>query len=401
MAGTESIAQVNRRGAARWRERQHPWIYQSDVIGRPGGDAGVVAVVDERRVWVGMALWSPTSTISLRMLTRDERAINASFWHERIAAAVAYRRTLAPGSNACRLVHGEADGLPSLVVDRYDAWLVVQLLSAGLEQCRADIVAALCDVAQPTGILARNDVSVRDHERLPREIELLHGTVPEEIEVRENDVAYLAAPWTGQKTGAFLDQRENRTRAGEFARGRALDCFSYHGSFALHLATGADAVVAIDSSADALQRAALNAERNGFAVDDAAADGARGRIHFVEANVFEYLRAEEARGARYQTIVLDPPAFAKRKDAVERALRGYKEINLRAMRILEPGGTLLTFTCSHHVSEPAFHAMLDDAAADAGRPIRRLETRGQARDHPVILQIPETSYLKGAVLQAI
>lgn len=392
---------MSHRGAARWRERQHPWIYRSDVLDAPRGEAGVVHVVDDRKVLVGMGLWSPTSTISLRMLTHDEAAIDAGFWHARIAAAVAYRAALAPRANAYRLVHGEGDGLPSLIVDRYESWLVVQLLSAGLERYRAEIVSALVDVTSPTGILARNDVAVRDHERLPRTVELLHGTVPEEIEVRENDVAYLAAPWTGQKTGAFLDQRENRARAGELATGRALDCFSYHGSFALHLATKADVVIAVDSSGEALVRARENAHRNGFAVGDEPVGDARGRMRFVEANVFDFLRAEQSAHAQYDTIVLDPPAFAKRKDSLERALRGYKEINLRAMRLLAPGGTLHTFTCSHHVSEAAFRSMLDSAAADAGRPLRWIESRGQALDHPVVVQVPESSYLKGAVMRAI
>jgi 23S rRNA (cytosine1962-C5)-methyltransferase len=405
MAKPTATCRVNRRGAARWRERLHPWIYRSDVIEPPRADAGDVLVLDERGAPVGMALWSPSSTIALRMLTQDERAIDEAFWRERIGAALTYRARLAPRANAYRLVHGEGDGLPSLVVDRYDEWLVVQLLSAGLEAHRAAVVAALRALTGVRGILARNDVPVRDHERLPRSVELLYGSVPEEVEVRENDVAYLAAPWTGQKTGAFLDQRENRARAGELARGRALDCFSYHGSFALHLATGADEVTAVDSSADALERARENATRNGVAIandEGVESRGTRGgRMRFVEANVFDFLRAQEAAGAVYDTIVLDPPAFAKRKDAVERALRGYKEINLRAMRLLSPGGYLLTFTCSHHVSEPAFRAMLDDAAADAGRPMRWIESRGQAADHPVILQVPESSYLKGAVLQAV
>jgi len=405
MVTTHQTARVNRRGAARWRERQHPWIYRSDVIEPPHAEAGHVLVIDERNAPIGMALWSPSSTISLRMLTHDERAIDDGFWHERIAAAVAYRNELAPPANAYRLVHGEGDGLPSLIVDRYDEWLVVQLLSAGLERHRDAIVAALRAHVDPAGILARNDAAVRDHERLPRDVELLHGSVPELVEVRENDVAYLAAPWTGQKTGAFLDQRENRARAGELVGGRALDCFSYHGSFALHLATRATHVVAVDSSADALQRARENVERNGFAIADdtgAASRGTRGgSVSFLEANVFDFLRAQEAARERYDTIVLDPPAFAKRKDAVERALRGYKEINLRAMRLLAPGGHLLTFSCSHHVSESAFRSMLEAAAADAGRPMRWIEARGQAADHPAIVQIPESSYLKGAVLQAV
>ncbi len=405
MSSTAATARVNHRGAARWRERQHPWIYRSDVIDRPAAEAGHVLVLDERRAPIGMALWSPTSTISLRMLTHAETTIDDAFWHDRIAAAVAYRNEIAPRANAYRLMHGEGDGLPSLIVDRYDEWLVVQLLSAGLEHHRDAIIAALRELTGAAGILARNDVAVRDYERLPRAVELLHGNVPEEIEVRENDVAYLAAPWSGQKTGAFLDQRENRARAGELAGGRALDCFSYHGSFALHLATRADEVTAVDSSVDALQRARENAARNGFAIADengAESRGTRaGRMQFVEANVFDFLRAQQSAGEQYDTIVLDPPAFAKRKDAVEGALRGYKEINLRAMRLLSPGGRLLTFTCSHHVSESAFRSMLDAAAADAGRPMRWIEARGQAADHPVIVQIPESSYLKGAVLQAV
>ena len=397
----EQVARVSRRGAERWRAREHPWIYRSDVIDAPAGDAGAVRVTDERGAPIGMGLWSPSSTISLRMLTHDVRAIDDAFWRARIATAVAYRARLEPSANAYRLVHGEGDGLPSLVVDRYERWLVVQLLSAGLERYRAQIVAALNDVVGPDGILARNDVPVRDHERLARSVELLSGSVPEEIEVVENDVVYSAAPWTGQKTGAFLDQRENRARAGQLARGRALDCFAYHGSFALHLATAADEVVAVDSSADALARAQNNARRNGFTVTDELAGTRPGRVRCVEANAFDFLRAEERAGARYDTIVLDPPAFAKRRDAVERALRGYKEINLRAMRLLAPEGVLLTFSCSHHIGEPMFRDMLEAAAADAGRPLRWIESRGQALDHPAIIQVPESSYLKGGVLQAV
>lgn len=384
-----ALAKVSSRGAARWR-RGHPWIYRSDVLERPASEAGVVGVVDERGRWVGSALWSPASTISLRMLTTSEAEVDVSFFEARIEAALAYRRALAPDATAYRLVHAEADGLPSLVVDRYDEWLVVQLLSAGLEAVRDTIVDVLQRQLEPRGILARNDVPVRRHEALPRSVELLAGSVPDRVEVREGDVRYLVDVWAGQKTGAFLDQRENRCRAGELARGRVLDCFAYHGSFALHLAQGgAHSVVALDSSGPALERASENARLNGL---DA--------VRTVEGNVFDYLRGEAERGARYDVIVLDPPAFAKRRGAVEAALRGYKEINLRAMRLLEPGGYLLTFSCSHHVEEPAFHAMLKEAAADAGRVMRRIEVRGQAADHPVILQVPESGYLKGAVLQA-
>lgn len=385
-------AVVSRRGAARWRQGGHPWIYRSDVVVPPRIEAGAVQVVEETGARVGTALWSGASQIALRMLGGSGLRVDDEFWRARIAEAVEYRRCLAPAATAYRLVHGEADGLPSLVVDRYGEYLVVQLLSAGLEQFRRPIVAALVECCRPTGVLARNDVPARRLERLPEGVELLHGEVPEELEVREGDVAYLAAPWTGQKTGAFLDQRENRQRAGSLARGRALDCFSYHGSFALHLAGRAEGVTAVDSSADALARASRNAALN----------GERGRrIDFVEANAFDFLRAQDDAGERWDTIVVDPPAFAKRRDAVERALRGYKELNLRALRILSPGGILCTFSCSYHVDALLFREMLESAAADAGRPVRWLEWRGQALDHPVVLQVPESAYLKGAVLQVV
>jgi 23S rRNA (cytosine1962-C5)-methyltransferase len=386
------VAKVNRRGAARWRQGGHPWIYRSDMVVPPDAAAGVVQVTDESGGRVGTALWSPSSQIALRFVSREQIVADAEFWRSRIAQAVGYRETVAPDASAYRLVHGEADGLPSLIVDRYGDHLVVQLLSAGLEAYRELIVAALVDVCAPSGILARNDVPVRRLEHLTESVELLYGTVPEELEVREGDVAYHVAPWTGQKTGAFLDQRENRSRAGVLARGRALDCFSYHGSFALHLAGGAEHVTAIDSSADALDRARRNASLN-----DARAD----RIHFMEANAFDFLRAQDDAGEEYDMIVLDPPAFAKRKDAVQAALRGYKELNLRALRILRPGGVLCTFSCSYHMSLWRFRGMLESAAADAGRPVRWLEWRGQAADHPEIVQIPESSYLKGAVLQVV
>jgi 23S rRNA (cytosine1962-C5)-methyltransferase len=383
---------VNRRGGARWRQAGHPWIYRSDVVVPPGIAAGAVHVVEETGARVGVALWSGASQIAVRMLGGGGLRVDDAFWRERIAVAVSYRQTLAPDATAYRLIHGEADGLPSLVVDRYGDYLVVQLLSAGLERYRDPIISALLEVCRPTGILARNDVAVRRLEQLTEGVELLHGEVPEELEVREGAVAYLAAPWSGQKTGAFLDQRENRVRAGTLARGRALDCFSYHGSFALHLAGNAEAVTAVDSSADALARARRNAALNGARAD---------RIEFVESNAFDFLRAQDDTGERYDTIVVDPPAFAKRRDAVERALRGYKELNLRALRILAPGGVLCTFSCSHHINAWLFREMLESAAADAGRPVRWLEWRGQARDHPELLQVPESAYLKGAVLQVV
>ena len=388
-------ARVSARGADRWVRRGHPWIYRSDVLEPPAGPAGAVTVCGPRRERLGLALWSPTSQIALRFLTGEERAIDEQFFRERLLAARSFREWLAPRGTAYRLVHGEADGLPSLIVDWYAGHLVVEILSAGLERYRGELVAALVEVFAPAGILARNDVAVREHEELPRTVELLHGSVPEWIEVREGAVRYLAAPWTGQKTGAFLDQRENRLRLGELATGRALDCFAYHGSFALHLATRAEHVTALDASAEALVRAKANVELNrqeGGAV--------RAPIELVKANAFDFLRLEEEAGQRYDVIVLDPPAFAKRRSALDAALRGYKEINLRALRLLAPGGLLATFSCSYHVSGTHFRAMLESAAADAGRLVRLCEWRGQAPDHPEVLQVPESAYLKGAILQA-
>jgi 23S rRNA (cytosine1962-C5)-methyltransferase len=381
-------ARVNRRGAERWRHG-HPWIYHGDVTETPGSEPGAVRVLDPRGRVLGVALWSPASAISLRRLTLEDRPIDADFWRERMLQAREFREQLRPDATAYRVVHGEADGLPSLIVDRYGPYLVVQILSAGLERFGEQITDALEEVFEPAGILARNDVWVRGMEGLGQVTEPLRGEVPESVEIVEGGIRYLAAPWTGQKTGAFLDQRENRGRAGSLARGRALDCFSYHGSFALHLAAGAAHVIAVDSSQPALQRASENAALNGFT-----------NIETVEANVFDFLRAEDERGARYDIIVLDPPAFAKRRDNIEAALRGYKEINLRAIRLLADEGHLCTFSCSYHVSRARFRQMLVEAAVDAGRPVRWVEERGQAADHPEILQIPETSYLKGAILQA-
>jgi len=383
-------ATVSAKGARRWAAG-HPWIYRSDVITSPDTDAGAVRVMDQRGKPIGVALWSPRSEISLRQLDPNPDArIDAAWWHHMIARAVARRSSLTGSTTACRLVHGEGDLIPSLIVDRYDRWLVVQLMSAGLEQFRGEIVRALIELVEPDGILARNDVPLRRKEGLDTNVELLHGTVPDEVEVNEHGVRYLAAPWRGQKTGAFLDQRENRVLAGAVARGRALDCFSYHGSFALHLARRAEHVIALDASAHALTRAEENFRRNALSNGE-----------FIEANAFEYLKASERERARFDTIVLDPPAFAKTRAALPAALRGYKEINLRAMRILAPGGMLFTASCSFHLTKPLFLEMLEQAAADSGRRLVLRELRGQPLDHPEVVTIPETGYIKGALLEAL
>ncbi|HKG96049.1 MAG TPA: class I SAM-dependent rRNA methyltransferase [Gemmatimonadaceae bacterium] len=385
-----STATVTQKGARRLA-LGHPWVYRSDVAHPPENGAGEVAVTDVRGDPLGRALWSPRSEISLRLLDRDPKArIDVAWWRERLRRAIRRRDPIAEHATAFRLVHGEGDGCPSLIVDRYDRWLVVQLSSAGVERFRAEIVAALLELTGAEGILARNDVPLREREGLPRETVLLHGEVPREIEVREHGIRYLAAPWTGQKTGAFLDQRENRASVAAVARGRALDCFSYHGSFALHLALRADHVTALDSSAAALARARENAALNGFA-----------HVDFVEANAFDYLREREREGARFDTIVLDPPAFAKSRAALPGALRGYKEINLRGMRLLSPGGLLYTASCSFHLTKPLFLEMLQAAAADSGRRVALRELRGQPLDHPELLTVPETGYIKGALLEAM
>jgi 23S rRNA (cytosine1962-C5)-methyltransferase len=381
---------VSAKGARRW-DAGHPWIYRSDVLERPAGDAGAVRVSDQRGKPLGIALWSPRSEISLRLIDHEADAtIDAAWWRARIGRAIARRDGLDRDANAYRLIHGEGDGLPSLIADRYDRWVVVQLMSAGLERYRHEIVEALRELTHADGILTRNDVPLRAKEGLETDVELLFGSVPDEIEVQEHGVRYLAAPWRGQKTGAFLDQRENRALVGRVARGAALDCFSYHGSFALHLARRADAVTALDSSAHALARAEENFRRNGFA------NGT-----FVEANAFEYLKGKERERARFDTIVLDPPAFAKTRPSLPAAMRGYKEINLRAMRLLAPGGLLFTASCSYHLTKPLFLEMLEAAAADSGRRIVLRELRGQPIDHPEVLTIPETGYIKGALLEAV
>ena len=380
---------VSAKGAARWRGG-HPWIYRSDVVSAARPPAGVVRVTDRAGRLLGQALYSPASEIRLRRLTTAEERIDAAWWRGRIAAALARRAALACHTTAYRVVHAEGDGLPSLVVDRYADVAVVQLLSAGLETLRASVLDAIADTLEPRGILLRNDASVRRHEKLPLEVAEAAGTVPDIVEVEESGVRYVVAPRTGQKTGAFLDQRENRALMGQLARGRALDAFTYQGLFALHMAARADSVLAADSSAAALEVARTNATRNG-----------RGNIEWREANAFDLLRQLEHEGQRFETVVLDPPAFAKQKSALPRALAGYKEINLRALRLLAPGGVLFTASCSFHVSRAAFLEMLAAAAGDSGRRVALERVTSQSADHPELLTVPETGYLKGAVLRAL
>ena len=380
---------VTARGAERWKQG-HPWIYRSDVAEEPDKQPGIVPVSDRKGKFLGQALYSPRSEIRLRLLTRSNETIDTQWWAARISAAAARRNGI--GASAWRVVHGEGDGLPSLIIDKYGPWTVAQLLSAGLETARADVVAGLTAALAPEGILLRNDAAVRRHEGLPSEVLLAYGQVPEVVEVVEDGVKYLAAPWSGQKTGAFLDQRENRALVGEHTRagGRALDLFTYHGSFALHLARRAKEVLAVDQSTEALARGAKNARLNGIT-----------NIEWREANVFDLLRELERRREQFDTIALDPPAFAKTKANLARAVAGYKEVNLRAMKILAPDGVLFTSSCSYHVSRDLFNAMLADAARDSGRRMQVVAATGASADHPELLNVPETGYLKGVLLRAV
>jgi 23S rRNA (cytosine1962-C5)-methyltransferase len=385
-----NVARVTTKGLRRW-EAGHPWIYRSDVAEKPQTPAGVVLVRDSRNRPLGWALWSPKSEISLRFIETDtDIEIDGRWWQNQIEKAASRRVSLQTVTSAYRIVHGEGDGCPSLVVDRYDRFAVIQLMSAGVEAFRHEIIEAIVHVTRVDGILARNDAALRSKEGLPRETVNVFGEVPREIEVDEYGIRYMAAPYTGQKTGAFLDQRENRHLAGQFAKGVALDCFSYHGSFALHLAQNADQVIALDSSAQALERAKQNAALNGIT-----------NIDFVETNAFDFLKEKETDGARFDTIVLDPPAFAKTRSSVPAAIRGYKDINMRAMRLLSDGGILFTASCSFHLSKAMFLEMLYAAAQDSGRRIAIRSITGQPVDHPEILSIPETGYIKGALLEAL
>jgi 23S rRNA (cytosine1962-C5)-methyltransferase len=385
----EGIAVVDKRGEARV-QRGHPWVFRSDVKRAEGvPDGAIVKVVGPRGRPLGFAFFSSRSEIRLRVIERGE-SLSGSFLKDRLAAAIAWRETVAPGVAACRLVHGEGDGIPSLVVDRYGDYLVLQTLSQATDRRKGEIVAALVERLAPKGVLERNDPRVRLHEGLDQRVGLLHGEVPERIEVDEGGVLLEADLWKGQKTGLFLDQRENHRLAREYVRGRVLDGFCYNGGFALSVASRAESVLAVDVSAEALDTLRRNAARNGLT-----------NVEAREANVFDLLRELHQSGQRFGTVILDPPAFAKSRDAVEKARRGYKEINLRALKLLEPGGCLITCSCSYHVHEADLEAILAEAAADAGVTATVVEKRRQARDHPVVLGVPETYYLKCFVLRRV
>ncbi|HJQ31887.1 MAG TPA: class I SAM-dependent rRNA methyltransferase [Pyrinomonadaceae bacterium] len=381
---------ITRRGAERAREG-HLWIYRSDVRDAATAEGGsVVRVRDERGRTVGQALYSARSEIALRLLTTRDEAVDREWWRARLRAAAARREGLERESDAFRLIYSEGDLLPSLIVDRYADVLVVQTLSQGTEALKATFTELLVEEFAPRSIVERNDVRVRALEGLESKTGVLYGDEPGELEVTQHGVRFRVAPLGGQKTGAFLDQRENHFAARAYARGRALDCFTFNGGFALSIAGVCENVVGLDISSEAVAAARRNAELNGAA-----------NVEFREANVFDALHEMEAEGQRFDTIVLDPPAFAKNRASVAAAARGYKEINLRALKMLSAGGHLVTCTCSYHMTEPLFLEVIAEAARDARRRVQLVERRTQSHDHPVLLGVPETLYLKCVVLRAV
>jgi len=383
---------VNKRGADRVRQG-HLWIYKSDLVevGAQGGS--IVSVKDERGNFVGQALFSDTSQIALRFLTQSNEEIDREWWRRRITDA-ADRRHIPPDTNAYRLIYSEGDLLPSLIVDRYNDVLVVQTLSQGTDALKPLLIEILIEQFNPRAVIERNDARVRELEGLPLIAGTLYGDPPAELEIVQHGLRFYVEPLGGQKTGSFLDQRENRLAALAAAqttnKTRALDCFTFNGAFALHLAQACENVIGIDISADAIVAAQKNAKLNAFA-----------NIEFREANVFDVLREMEAAGERFDVIVLDPPAFAKNRASLKAAIRGYKEINLRALKLLNPGGVLVTCTCSYHVSEELFLEILAQAAIDARRRLQIMEKRMQATDHPVLSGMPETYYLKCVIARVI
>ncbi len=381
---------VTRRGADRFTAG-HPWIYRSDLASDPrlpGGE--VVRVLDQRGWYRGRAFYSSKSQIALRLLTREDEPCDRAFFQRRLEAARGLRLTTFGDADAWRLSHGEADLLPGLVVDRYGDYLSVQLLSQGAEARRELIRDVLQDLFHPKGIVERSDAKVRLLEGLEQKKGVLAGEVPERVEYHEGPVRLLVDLLGGQKTGGFLDQRENHLAAAAYGSGDALDCFSYVGGFALQLARTCRRVTAVEISDSMAPLIRANAERNGL-----------GNVEVVTANAFDFLKAKTESADRYDTVVLDPPAFAKSKTAVAAAERGYKEINLRAMQLLRPGGILVAASCSFQIDEEAFEEILRSAAADARRDVQIIEKRGAGRDHPVLVGVRETRYLKCFILRVL
>ncbi len=349
-----------------------------------------VRVLDLKNRLLGVAHYSSTSQICLRLLTRSDGAIDRSFFRQRLKQALEYRRRVVNESDAYRLVFGEGDLLPGLVIDRYADCIVMQNLDQGMDRAKDAIAGCIQELIEPRAIVLRNDVSIRERESLPLEKRTLQGDVEGPVRIHMNGLIFDADLLHGQKTGVYLDQRENYVAAAKYAHGRVLDCFTSSGGFAMHAARQCDHVTAVDSSQAAIAQARSNAASNHIS-----------NIEFREADVFQLLAAEVHGSQVYSTVVLDPPAFAKSRSAVEGAIRGYKEINLRALRLLGQNGILVTCSCSHHMSEAMLLEVAAEAALDAGRTLRIIERRTQAADHPILLTVPETLYLKCLILQVL
>ncbi len=381
---------IRKRGADRIR-RGHLWVYRSDIVDSKETLPGAIVIArDERGAVIGKAFYSSTSQIALRFLARSDVPITQGFFHERFDAAARLRERLGIDPALSRRIYSEGDLLPGLIVDRYGDRMVVQSLIQGTDALQPLVLAILQERHQPKSILLRNDSRVRELEGLELKQEIFGEPLPDPLVLDEDGKQMAISLLSGQKTGAYLDQRDNHRAARRYARGRALDAFSYAGGFTIQIAERCEQVEAVDISRAAVELARGNAERNGLR-----------SVRCIEANAFDFLRERHKEGARYDTIVLDPPAFAKNKESLEAALRGYKEINNRAMRLLKSGGVLITCSCSHHVTEGLFAEMLAEAAKDAGCWARVLERRIQAADHPVLLTVPETLYLKCFILEIL
>ncbi len=380
---------ITPRGVERLR-LGHLWIYRSDVRSTQAEPGAVVRLNDERGNLLGRAFYSDKSQISIRLLTREDVPIDRAFFATRIRRAAIYRELVVENSDACRLVSGEADLLPSVIVDRYGDYIVLQTLSQSSERLKSLFVEILVDQFSPKGVVERNDPKVRLLEGLDQRVSVLHGDVPPEVLVKENGVTFVCDPAKGQKTGSFLDQRENHWAARRYASGNVLDCFSYQGGFALTVADRCAQVEGIDMSPAAVEAAGRNQQLNSIS-----------NVHFREGNTFDLLKEYDEAGRRFQMVILDPPAFAKNRDSIPAARRGYKEINLRALKLLKRGGYLMTCSCSYHVTEPLFLQIVAEAANDARKNIVVVERRTQARDHPILLTMPETHYLKCLIFKVL
>ena len=385
----EASVTISARGVDRLRSG-HLWVYRSDVNTVQAEPGAVVKLIDDRGRFQGRAFYSDKSQISIRLLTREDLPIDRAFFRNRVEQATAHRKLVVENSEAYRLVYSEGDLLPSLIVDRYGDYLVLQTLSQATERLKPLFVELLAEMFSPRGILERNDPRVRLLEGLDQRVGVLHGEVPGEILARQNGVAFAHDLAKGQKTGSFLDQRENHWAARRYAGGDVLDCFCYEGGFALTVADRCTRVEGIDMAPAALQAAEHNRTLNSIS-----------NVGFREGNTFDVLKEYDEAERLFQMIILDPPAFAKNRDSLPAARRGYKEINLRALKLLRPGGFLVTSSCSYHVSEALFLQILAEAANDAGKKIVIVERRTQAKDHPILLTMPETHYLKCLIIRVL